>query len=153
MTILSSTAKIRFQDCDPFRHLNNARYIDYFLNARGDQILESLGIDIYGSQGFSWVVGTNQLAYFRPALLSEVVQIESQVIEYSSRKLVIEMRMYDENKTELKALLWVTSIPIDLKTMKIAAHSEELMTTFNKLHLPVSTSIFEERRQSILKEA
>ncbi len=25
---------IRFQDCDPFGHLNNARYIDYFVNAR-----------------------------------------------------------------------------------------------------------------------
>ena len=29
---------VRFQDCDPFGHLNNARYIDYFLNARQDQI-------------------------------------------------------------------------------------------------------------------
>jgi acyl-CoA thioester hydrolase len=26
---LESTAVIRFQDCDPFGHLNNARYIDY----------------------------------------------------------------------------------------------------------------------------
>ncbi len=152
MTVLSSTAKIRFQDCDPFRHLNNARYIDYFLNARGDQILDSLGIDIYGSQGFSWVVGTNQLAYFRPALLSEVVLIESQVISFSSRSLVIEMRMYNEHKTELKALLWVTSIPIDLNSMKMSSHSEELMSTFKSLHQPVESVYFEDRRRKILKE-
>lgn len=151
MTVLSSTAKIRFQDCDPFNHLNNARYIDYFLNARGDQILDALGIDIYGSQGFSWLVGSNQLAYFRPALLNEVVHIESQVIEYSSRKLVIEMRMHDETKSELKALLWVTSIPIDLKTMKMAAHSDELMQMFENLYAPVDSSYFEERRKLILR--
>lgn len=151
MAVLSSTTKIRFQDCDPFNHLNNARYIDYFLNARGDQILESLGIDIYGSQGFSWLVGTNQLAYFRPALLNETVCIESQITEYSSRKLVVEMRMFSEDRSELKALLWVTSIPIVLKTMKMAAHSPELMNMFKDLHSPVDSVYFEERRRAILK--
>ncbi len=153
MTILSSIYKIRFQDCDPFKHLNNARYIDYFLNARGDQILDSLGVDIYGSQGFSWVVGTNQLAYFRPAILNELVLIESQVIEYSSRKLVIEMRMYNEGRSELKALLWVTSIPVDLKTMKISAHSEKLLSLFTDLVNPVESTYFEERRKLIQKSA
>lgn len=27
-------AVIRFQDCDPLQHLNNAKYFDYFFNAR-----------------------------------------------------------------------------------------------------------------------
>ena len=36
--ILSSTAIIRFQDCDPYSHLNNGRYLDYFMNAREDQV-------------------------------------------------------------------------------------------------------------------
>jgi len=35
--ILQSTYQVRFQDSDPFRHLNNARYLDYFVNAREDQ--------------------------------------------------------------------------------------------------------------------
>ena len=40
---LESTTKIRFQDCDPFRHLNNARYTDYFMNAREDQLAQFYG--------------------------------------------------------------------------------------------------------------
>ncbi|WP_192348725.1 hypothetical protein [Algoriphagus sp. Y33] len=32
--IPESNSVIRFQDYDPFNHLNNARYIDYFINAR-----------------------------------------------------------------------------------------------------------------------
>ena len=28
---LQSTVKIRFQDCDPFNHLNNAAYLNYFV--------------------------------------------------------------------------------------------------------------------------
>ncbi|HRG10148.1 MAG TPA: acyl-CoA thioesterase, partial [Cyclobacteriaceae bacterium] len=45
--ILTSTAKIRFHDCDPFNHLNNSRYLDYFMTARGDQLIEHYNLDIY----------------------------------------------------------------------------------------------------------
>ncbi len=34
--VLGSKTKIRFQDCDPFNHLNNAAYINYLINARED---------------------------------------------------------------------------------------------------------------------
>ena len=29
-----SKVVVRFPDCDPFNHLHNSRYIDYYLNAR-----------------------------------------------------------------------------------------------------------------------
>ncbi|MEM9981458.1 MAG: acyl-CoA thioesterase, partial [Bacteroidota bacterium] len=32
--LLASKAIVRFQDCDPLRHLNNAKYFDYYFNAR-----------------------------------------------------------------------------------------------------------------------
>ncbi|MEO6346652.1 MAG: acyl-CoA thioesterase, partial [Aquaticitalea sp.] len=38
---LESKMKIRFHDCDPFNHLNNSKYIDYILTARGDQLIEN----------------------------------------------------------------------------------------------------------------
>ena len=69
---LESNVKIRFQDCDPFNHLNNAAYINYLINAREDQILEHYKIDIYKmarTTGKSWVVGSNQIAYINPAFL------------------------------------------------------------------------------------
>jgi len=34
---------IRFQDCDPLGHLNNAKYFDYFFNAREDQVSKIYG--------------------------------------------------------------------------------------------------------------
>jgi len=45
--IVKSKAKIRFQDCDPHNHLNNAQYIDYFMNAREDQLIEHFDFDIF----------------------------------------------------------------------------------------------------------
>jgi acyl-CoA thioester hydrolase len=34
---------VRFNDCDPLGHLNNSKYIDYFLNAREDHLKEHFG--------------------------------------------------------------------------------------------------------------
>lgn len=147
MAILISKSKIRFQDCDPFNHLNNARYIDYFLNARADQVLEHFNIDIFGGSGFTWVVGTNQIAYFKPALLNEHILIETQIIQFSSKQLIVEMRMYNEPKTHLKAVLWVDSVPVSLKTQRMEEHSPELMSMFQNNLEEVEEKSFEERRR------
>ena len=78
-----SKVLIRFSDCDPFNHLNNARYIDYFINAREDQIMANLNFNIYhyaAQHGFGWVVGKNQIAYLKPANLMENVIIDSRLL-------------------------------------------------------------------------
>ena len=41
-----SRVVIRFQDCDPLRHLNNAKYFDYFFNAREDQVPKLYGLQV-----------------------------------------------------------------------------------------------------------
>ena len=107
--ILGNKVKIRFQDCDPFNHLNNSKYIDYFINAREDHLLENYNLDIYTmalTEGLSWVVASNQISYLRPAVMMENVVIESQVIRYTTKSLQVEMRMYNEDKTELKSVMW-----------------------------------------------
>ena len=45
--ILESRGLVRFQDCDPFNHLNNAAYLNYLVNAREDQLMAQHGINIY----------------------------------------------------------------------------------------------------------
>ena len=152
MTILHSTARIRFQDCDPFGHLNNARFIDYFLNARADQVMEYYGIDIFGGSGFTWLVGSNQIAYFKQALLNEEVEIETQIIDFAPKRLLVEMRMYAVGKKHLKALLWVDSIPFSIKEQRVEAHRDELMEMLGQHVNPIEQKTFEERRAYVLKQ-
>src|SRR5471030_344509 len=114
--ILTSVRKVRFQDCDPFNHLNNAKYIDYFMNAREDQLLENYGVDIFNiasRQGLSRVIASNQVCYLKPAYTMESMLIDSQLIAYNSKSLVVEMRMWDENQTTLKSMLWTNFIHFD----------------------------------------
>jgi acyl-CoA thioester hydrolase len=49
---------IRFSDCDPFGHLNNSKYLDYFINAREDHLKENYDIDLkdWALRGLGFVV-------------------------------------------------------------------------------------------------
>lgn len=150
--VLESKAKIRFQDCDPFNHLNNAAYINYLINAREDQLIKHYNLDIYHmgkTLGRSWVVGSNQIAYIKPALLMEIVTIDSQLIAYGKNKLQVEIRMWNEDKTELKAIMWSSFVHFNLIKFKSEIHSEELMQLFEAAINPVEQTTFESRVKAL----
>ncbi len=150
--ILESKTRIRFQDCDPFNHLNNASYFNYLINAREDQLIENYDLDIYQhgrTTGKSWVVGTHQIAYIKPANLMETVTIDSQLIRYNEKALWVEIRMWNENKTELKAVLWSSFVHFNIIKQKSAIHDENLMSLFKEAYLPLNESSFEVRMKSL----
>jgi thioesterase-3 len=149
--ILSSTAIIRFQDCDPYSHLNNGRYLDYFMNAREDQVWHTYDFNIYDyskTTGMGWVVSQNQVAYVRPALLMEEVTMESQLIESKPKFIKVEMRMYDAER-KLKSLLWAQFIHVDIRQGKSVAHSEELQGLFDHLCVPLEEMDFNLRLRAL----
>lgn len=153
--ILESKAKIRFQDCDPFNHLNNSKYIDYFVNAREDQILENYQFDIFHlakEKGLAWVFSTNQIAYIRPVFTMEEVIIESQLIAFSNRHLVVEARMWDHTKASLKAFSWMSFVHFNLQTGKPEVHQESYMNLFEAVYEPIEHPHFAEREQFLRKQ-
>lgn len=149
---VSSKATIRFQDCDPFNHLNNASYINYFMNHREDQLIKAYNIDIYDMArklGKSWVSNSNQIAYIKPAFLMERVIIESQLIAYDESNLKAEMRMYNADKTHLKSIIWCGFTHYDLLKQQKKNHSEEFMNLFKLILNPIEDTQFENRVSNI----
>jgi len=152
--ILVNKVKVRFQDCDPFNHLNNSKYIDYFINAREDHLLENYNLDIYTmalKEGVSWVVASNQISYLRPALMMENVIIESQVISYTIKSLQVELRMYNEDKSELKSVMWSKFVHYNMKTQRTHEHADRFMKLFEEAHMPVEETTFEARIKAMMK--
>ncbi|RNC79818.1 MAG: acyl-CoA thioesterase [Winogradskyella sp.] len=149
---VSSQAKIRFQDCDPFNHLNNGKYIDYFMNHREDELINAYDLDIYKmakTEGKSWVSTSNQIVYLKPALLMEVVNIESQLIYFDNSNLKVEMRMYNEDKSHLKSIIWCGFTHYSLLTQKREIHSEDLMSFFGRVLHPTENQTFDKRIQNL----
>ena len=109
---------VRFNDCDPMGHLNNARYIDYMLNVREDHLKQAYQINLleYHKQGIAWVVRRHDIQYVRPAFYNETISIESRLIELDDSHVLVEMLMYDEKQTTLKAIMWTNFTSVDVKT-------------------------------------
>ncbi|XLS30927.1 acyl-CoA thioesterase [Flavobacteriaceae bacterium M23B6Z8] len=151
---LRSKHRIRFQDCDPFNHLNNGRYMDYFMNAREDQLEKAYHFPIYQyakETGKSWVVAENRIRYIKPALLMEEVFIDTQLIAFSDHDLQVEMRMLDSTKEALKAIAWCTFIHFDMRSQKKSVHEENLIHLFTNVHNPIETVDFQERISGFIR--
>jgi len=148
-----STVLIRFPDCDPFNHLNNSRYIDYFINAREDHLFTHYQFSPYqyaSEKLLSWVVSQNQISYIRPAMLMESVVIQSYILKFTQRDILVEMTMWDVQKKTLKAIIWTTFTHFNFKTMKSEIHSPELIDQFKPLEILLTNEIsFEERVKEI----
>jgi acyl-CoA thioester hydrolase len=120
---------VRFNDCDPLGHLNNARYLDYFLNAREDHLRDHYGIDLrdWSARGILFVVSRHEIRYLRPVNYNDRIAIQSAVIGWGDTWLLVEMLLFDESRRHLKAILWTRFTRIDPHTGKSAAHPDELL--------------------------
>jgi len=130
---------VRFQDCDPLGHLNNARYVDYFLNARQDQLAQHYNLYIYDpshSTLSSWVVRRGSLAYLKPAAVMEEVLIRTRLIDFTQTALVVEGLMLDKNARNLKSLAWFEFVHISLRNGRPVEHSAELMQLCSRIVVP-----------------
>ena len=149
-----SKAVIRFQDCDPFGHLNNSKYIDYMFNAREDQLIHTYGLNIFQMAQVdkkAWVSGKSEIIYLKPAFVMEKVLIQTRLINYSEKYVQAEMVMYDHQKTQVKSVLWAKFFHFDLKNNKGTEHSEELMELFRKVHLPIEAENLDDRAFNIAR--
>ena len=147
--------KIRFHDCDPFNHLNNSRYIDYFVTARGDQLLDHYNLDIYKlakEKAIGWVSAQTQISYLVPAYLMEEVTIQTRLVNYTDKSLHLEALMWRKDKKQLKTFMWTKLVHFDLKTQKSHAHSEELLALFREIADPMPQATDFESRINYLKQ-
>jgi YbgC/YbaW family acyl-CoA thioester hydrolase len=132
---LRSDYVVRFSDCDPFGHLNNARYIDYFLNAREDHLKTYYGMDLrsFYQQGLSWVVAGHEILYLRPADYNERVVIYSSLIHAANDSLLVELVMLDEKESHFKSIVWTRFVPVSVKTGKKEIHPQSFMDFANEV--------------------
>lgn len=117
---------VRFNDCDPFGHLNNSKFIDYFLNAREDHLRTHYDIDlrVWLQQGQAFVVSQHEIRYLRPAMYNESVIIRTALIGWGDSWLQVEMTMTGKDG-QLKAILWTWFTRIHPGTGKRMTHPPE----------------------------
>ena len=144
---LKSFYKVRFSDCDPFQHLNNARYFDYMINAREDHLKEFHDLDLaeYAQKGIGWVVSGHEINYLKPARYNEGICIHSRLLEVSENHLLVEVRMMDMKESHNKAVLWTKFTPVSVVTGKRVSHPKEFFAFAQSVLQPVEVASLKER--------
>lgn len=138
---------VRFSDCDLYGHLSNIQYVKYFMDAREDHISENYGFTLasFAKQGVGWVVSSNQVAYFRSAKVNEPVILRSAIVELSPIHIMVEMQMWDQSRTHVKAAMWSKFVHISLKDGRKNEHNADLMELFNSVKVDDVATDFDSR--------
>lgn len=133
----ASKVIIRFQDCDPLGHLNNAKYFDYYFNARDDQVPKLYEVDLvkfYKEYQSAWVIYNHNISYIRPAYPGEWVRIYSRLIAYDESTILLEYFMTDEKCEVLKNVLWSTMKFVDYQSGKRKVHEGAVLDFVKAIH-------------------
>ncbi len=140
--------RVRFKDCDPMGHLYNSRYIDYLLEAREQQLYEQYQFDLFDylqNHQKAWVIIKHEILYLKEALVNEHINLDSDLLEFDSRKLTVEYKMWDSSCTRLKAIMWTQFFHIDLTIKKSVDHDSNLMLLLQQMHHPIEEKNLQER--------
>ena len=117
-------------------HLNNARYLDYFLNAREDQVAQHYALnmgELAREQHAAWVVTKHYISYLKPARQGEEVLIRTQLIHFDNSNLLVEMQMRAADGLRLLALLWSEMTFVKIPAGTRLDHSDELMDLLDRV--------------------
>ncbi len=77
-----TTLKVRFNELDPYGHVNHAQYISYFEHGR-TEALETVGLGLHemSAKGVQVVVMDLQARYKAAAVGGDILTVETSIIE------------------------------------------------------------------------
>lgn len=125
--------KVRGYHLDLFRHVNNARYLEFLEEARWS-FLESRGsLDLLETRGYTFAVVNININYRRPAYMGEILQITTSVKSLGARSCVMHQSIALKDAGTLIADADVTFVVVDTRTEKAAVLEGELRTAMERL--------------------
>lgn len=135
---MKSLRRVNFEDCDPFSHLNNANYLNYFLTAREEQLRTNKVLNIFEhvkTTGNSWAVISHNIRYFKPSLLGEELEIWSRMLTFDRFRNLVEFVMLCPEKHHLKSVMHSEFAYFSIKRAKPVPLDKDTLKVFNKISL------------------
>ena len=131
------TIKVRGYHLDLYRHVNNARYLEFLEEARWS-FLESRGnLESLDKSGHTFAVVNININYRRAAYLGEVLQITTSIKAMGARSCVMHQLVTLQGTDTVIANADVTFVLVDTRTEKAAPLEGELRETLQRMIEPV----------------
>ena len=125
---------------DVYQHVNNARYLEFMEEARW-QWLENLpAFHWMQQQGIAFVVVNININYRTPAVLGDVLRIESELLHLNTKSGVISQKMVRTADEALIVDATLTFVCIDLATQRALPLEGDLLAHLEAFMQPPSGS-------------
>ena len=125
--------KVRGFHIDVYQHVNNARYLEFLETARWEWLDNQSGFQWMSQNKITFIVVNININYRKPAVLGDVLRIDSSLQQLNGRSGVIEQMITREGDRVADATL--TFVCIDLRTQKALPLEGELLERLRELEL------------------
>lgn len=115
---MQTLIKVRGYHLDVYQHVNNARYLEFLEEARWQWLEQAGAFDWLMTQKLAFVVVNININYRRPAVLGDVLQIDSEVVQLNGKSGVLAQRVVLASDETLIADATLTFVCIDLTSQK-----------------------------------
>ena len=119
--------KVRGYHLDLFGHVNNARYLEFLEEGRWAAFEEKADIQQLAMKGYVFTVVNININYRRPALMNQVLRVETAIARFNRRNAVIHQDVKLKESDALIADADVTFVIVDGKTQKAAVLEGDLL--------------------------
>lgn len=130
---MQTTIKVRGYHLDVYQHVNNARYLEFLEEARWEWLEEAEAFHWLLEQKLAFVVVNININYRRPAVLGDVLAIDSEITQLNGKSGIIAQRVLLAGQETVVADAALTFVCIDLRTQKAVALEGELRERLMRL--------------------
>lgn len=103
--VYESELQVRPDDIDMFQHVHNAKYLDYVLAARYDQMSRCYGnpMSTYLEKGLGWVVKSCTINFKRPLRLGDTMIVQTNLAALESKEVSVNFAILNKGSGKLCA--------------------------------------------------
>ncbi len=125
--------KIRGYHLDLFGHVNNARYLEFLEEARWAAFEKTVDLEALARKGLAFTVVNININYRRPALINDVLSVETSISQWRRRSAVIRQEVKNKEGGEMAADAEVIFVIFDTRKQKTAVLEGELLKIFKEV--------------------
>lgn len=124
---------VRPDDIDLNRHVHNAKYFDYVLAARYDQMERCYGMSMQAflDRGLSWVVRASYMEHRRPLQLGDVAAVRTRMDEIRQRGVKVAFEVHKEADNKLVAKGWFDYALVSFETGRPRVLPEDVVERYS----------------------
>lgn len=125
--------RVRGYHLDVFGHVNNGRYLEFLEEARWAIFDNKVNLEDLARSGFMFTVVNININYRSPALLHDVLVIESALSTMGNHSAVIHQHVKNKKTGKTVVDADVTFVMFNAKTGKTESLEGELKETLEKI--------------------